>query len=161
MCAPDCAPPSNPERPQAPAAAPVATLKDSALATRLVVEASTTVGPDSREDWSLRIDRDGPGLVYKRDPDGVYRQWLLNVSAEQGRSIVRAVQAADFFTLPEALGPKLLRGGAGNKRLHIKLGEQSRKIYLFEPRFATGPEVARFQLVWDAIKAVAPVPPPS
>jgi hypothetical protein len=100
VCAPACAPPSNPDRQQAPPAAPVATLNDSAQATGLVVEASTTVAPDTLEDWGLRIDRDGAGLVYKRDPGRSYQQWLFNVSAEQGRSIIRPIHAELFFPWP-------------------------------------------------------------
>lgn len=122
--------------------------------------ATIKAGLDGSDVWLLKIGSDGAAEIYDRRSSGPGGESRFAVSLEQRRVIVRAVQAADFLDLARSLEPERLRASVDSLSLSIKLDARTRTVNVFEPQSVTGPDVARFRRVWDAVMAACPSLPP-
>ena len=111
--------------------------------------------------WALEIGADGAGRVtYWRGPGEAGLERHFTVAPKERSRIVKAVDGAKFFELPEYLGPSTIPLHGPENVLQIELDGRSRKVRLHDPPNRSGTEVERFKRAWDAVVGFSPIKPP-
>jgi hypothetical protein len=110
--------------------------------------------------WTVRIDAGGAGAVRFHERTGKYREQQFALTAAQVNSIRQEIDAARFAELPETLAPQLVFLDGPEQRLYILSAGKVYRVFLLEPKQASGAEVERFRKVWRAVVACIPIPPP-
>jgi hypothetical protein len=127
----------------------------------LVLQAwASTNGPYGAS-WSLDVAADGSAQVTSSAAAGARRQERrFTISRAQRDAILRAVEEADFFALPEFVGPTLVEIHGPDNCLDIRVGGRVRRVVLNEPASSTGEAVERFRKVWRSVSESSPIKPP-
>jgi hypothetical protein len=130
-------------------------------APRLSVKAwSSTNGPYG-ELWYLSIRADGSAEVSGSSALGSEsRERHFKISNAEREAIVKATGEAEFFALPEYVGPSSVPIHSPDNTLEIELNGRAHKVFLNEPSSARGPQVERFRRVWRAVVERSPLKPP-
>jgi len=128
---------------------------------RLSVEAwSSTNGPYG-ELWHLSIQADGSAEVTGSSGLGSgSRERHFKISSAERDAILKAAGEAQFFALPEFVGPSVVPIHGPDNTLEIELNGRAHKVFLNEPASAKGPQVERFRRVWRAVVEKSPLKPP-
>jgi hypothetical protein len=121
---------------------------------------SSTNGPYGAT-WYLEIESDGRAQVTSSAPFGAKSEHhRFRLPRARREAILRAVEDANFFALPEFVGPSLVPIHGPEDCLEIQIRGRVLKVFLNDPASATSDEVDRFRKVWRAVSASSPVKPP-
>lgn len=113
--------------------------------------------------WYLELNTDGSGTVMitaASTSSVVPEERKFYASLVSRAALVAEVERADFFTLPSTVGPDSVPLHASEHCLEITAGSRSRKVFLHEPKAASGTDVERFRRAWRAVVSVSPIRPP-
>jgi hypothetical protein len=128
---------------------------------RLSVEAwSSTNGPYG-DLWHLSIQADdSPEVSTSSGLGAELRERHFTVSSVQREAILKATEEAQFFALPESVGPSSVPIHGPDNTLEVELDGRAHKVFLNEPDSAKGQQVERFRRVWRAVVETVPLKPP-
>jgi len=112
--------------------------------------------------WHLSIQSPDSGTVSDSSELGAKsseRRFKI-FSTAQREAILRAAEDAQFFALPDSLGPSSVPVDGPENTLEIELRGRVHKVLLNDPASAKGPQVDRFRRVWRAVVESSPLIPP-
>jgi nicotinic acid mononucleotide adenylyltransferase len=129
--------------------------------TAVVVKAwSSTAGPYGAW-WALEIGADGAASVTRwRGADEAGQERHFTVAPKDRSAIMKAVEDAKFFDLPEYLGPSAVPLHGPENALQIESDGRVRRVTLHDPSTERGAEVERFKRAWNAVVKLSSLKPP-